>query len=170
MSKNKFLIATVIFLSSVSTTSAQTLSKVKQKDFQTFVGNWNGTLTYLDYSSNKPYTMPANLEIKQLKKSNVFIFSNLYPDEPKANSSDTLTISNDGKMVNNETVKSKRKFRNGNTEIITEILSVDGNDNKPAIIRITYTVGNTIYTNIKEVKFIGQNEWIKRHEYSYTRK
>ena len=82
-------------------------------------------------------------------RSNVFIFLNLYPDEPKATSSDTLTISNSGKMVNNETVKSKRKLGNGNTEIITELLGKDGNDNKPALIRTTYTVGKNIYTNIK---------------------
>lgn len=164
------LIASVISFIIVSTTSAQTFSKVTQKDFQLFIGNWKGTLTYLDYSSNKPYTMPADMEVRQLNKSNVFIFSNLYPNEPKANSSDTLTISANGKMLNNETVKSIRKLKNGNIEIITELLSKDGNDNKPALIRIVYTVAKNIYTNIKEVKFIGRNKWIKRHEYNYTRK
>jgi hypothetical protein len=170
MNKKRIIISAVIFLGSVAATFAQTKATVKQKDFQTFVGNWKGTLTYLDYSSNKPYTMPADLEVRQSKNPNVFLFSNLYPDEPKANSSDTLTISDDGKMVNNETVKSKRKLSNGNTEIIAERSGRDGNDNKPALIRMTYTVGKNRYTNVKEVKFTGQKEWIKRHEYSYTRK
>jgi len=96
-------------------------------------------------------------------------FSNSYPDEPKANSADTITISGNGKMINKERVRSKKKLDNGKLEIITEINGVDGNDNKPAIIRTTYTVGKNTYTNIKEIQFTGQNEWIKRHEYSYTR-
>ena len=164
-----FITATLLFLS-CSAIFAQTATKVTKKDFQLFIGNWNGTLTYLDYSSNKPYTMPADIEIRHLKKSNVFIFSNLYPDEPKANLSDSLTISENGKMINKATVKSKRKLTNGNIKIVTELMSIDGNDNKPATIRVTYTVGKNIYTNIKDVQFVGQNKWIKRHEYSYTRK
>ncbi len=170
MIKNIIAITSIIFLLNFSAVFAQTSTKVTPKDFQLFVGNWKGTLTYLDYSSHKQYTMPADINISQLKKSNVFIFSNLYPDEPKANSTDTLIISHNGKMINNEIVKSKQKPDNGDTKIITGFLGKDGNDNMPALIRITYTVGKNIYTNIKEVQFVGQNEWIKRHEYSYTRK
>ena len=70
-----------------------------------------GTLTYLEYSSNKSYTMPADVDKKQLNKSKSFIFSNLYPDKPKANSSDTLTISKDGFMVSNKTVRSIKKWK-----------------------------------------------------------
>jgi len=157
-------------LLSISAAFAQTKTKITQKDFQSFIGNWKGSLTYLDYSSNKPYTMPAEMEIEQIKNTNVYILKNIYPDEPKANSSDTLTLSKNGRMINKEIVKSKKKLENGNTRIITEFLGIDGNDNKPAIIRITHTVGRNIYKNIKHVQFIGQKEWIKRHEYSYTRK
>ena len=33
------------------------------KDLATSVGNWEGNLTYLDYSSGKPFTMLANIKI-----------------------------------------------------------------------------------------------------------
>lgn len=113
--------------------------------------------------------MPANISVKQIGK-NKLTFLNTYPNEPKANSADTITISRDGKMVNEEVVKSVRKLDDGITVIVTEYLSVDGNDNKSALIRHIYTVGKKIFTKRKEVQFVGQNEWLKRHEYSYTKK
>ena len=33
------------------------------KELSNSLGNWEGNLTYLDYSSGKPYTMSANIKI-----------------------------------------------------------------------------------------------------------
>ncbi len=186
MKKHIFLIIISIFLFNISAVFAQkskkpsekiaskNSTKASKKDFQILLGNWRGSLTYLDYSSNKSYTMPADVNISQVADSKTFIFSNIYPDEPKANSADTLVISKNGKMLNKKNVTSKRKLDDGIAEvileIITEILSVDGNDNKPAIIRHTYLLGNNTYTKTEHVQFVGQNKWIKRNEYSYKRK
>ncbi|MFB9110583.1 hypothetical protein [Flavobacterium gyeonganense] len=149
---------------------AQNSFKTIQKDFYKLSGTWEGSLTYLDYSSGKPYTMPANIEIKRIGKSEKFVFSNIYPNETSANSIDTISISPDGKYIEKELVKSKRKLPDGNIEIITENFGNDGNDNKPATIRHTYTLGPTIYKNRKDVQFAGETEWINRHEYSYKKK
>lgn len=182
MKKQTILLILSIFLFNIATTFAQKTekvsskvsTKVSEKDFHILLGNWKGSLTYLDYSSNKPYKMPADVNISQVANSKTFIFSNLYPDEPKANSADTLIISKNGKMMNKKNVMSKRKLDDGNAEvileIITEFLSTDGNDNKPAVIRHTYLLGNNTYTKTEHVQFVGQNEWIKRNEYSYKRK
>jgi hypothetical protein len=140
-----------------------------QKDFNKLSGSWNGSLTYLDYSSGKPYTMPANLEIRRIAKTNKFVFSNIYPNEPSANSKDTVTISTDGKFIDKELVKSRRKLPNGDLEIITEEFGKDGNDDKPATFRHTYTLGPSTYINRKDVQFTGETEWINRHEYSYKK-
>ena len=150
-------------------TNAQTNYKTVLKDFQKISGNWKGTLTYLDYSSGKPYTMPADIDIKRIDKTNKFAFSNSYPNEKSANSIDTVIISTDGKYINKELIKARRKLPNGNVEIVTEETGIDGNDNKPATFRHTYTFGKTIYKKRKDVQFIGENEWINRHEYSYTK-
>lgn len=159
----------IILVLNTTATFAQRAS-VSPKEFQLFTGNWEGALTYLDYSSNMPYIMPANLIVRQLGVSNNFIFSNVYPNEPKANSFDTLTIAINNNMINRATIVSKKKLYNGDTEIITELLGKDGNDNKQAIIKTTYKVGKFNLKNIKEVQFVGQQQWIKRHEYSYHRK
>ena len=96
-------------------------------------------MTYLDYSTGKPYTMPANLDIKRLGKTNKFLFANSYPNEKSANSIDTLSVSKDGKYINKEFIKSRSKLPNGDLEIITEEKEKNGNDNKPATFKHTYT-------------------------------
>ena len=64
--------------------------------------------------------MPADINIHQIENTNKFIFAISYPDEPNANSSDTVIISEDGTMLNNKSVKSNLELENGNIEIITE--------------------------------------------------
>jgi hypothetical protein len=149
--------------------NAQTDFETLSKDFTKLSGSWKGTLTYLDYSSGKPYTMPADIEVKRIRKTNKFIFSNIYPNEKSANSIDTIIISKDGKYIDKELIKSRRKLENGDIEIVTEEFGKDGNDNKPATFRHTYTFGKTTYKKRKDVQFTGQTNWINRHEYSYTR-
>ncbi|RYG06800.1 MAG: hypothetical protein EOO07_28575 [Chitinophagaceae bacterium] len=133
------------------------------------IGEWHGSLTYLDYSSGKPYTMPANIQIRLSNNAKDLIIANIYPNEPKANSVDTLKISGNGKMINRETITSVYNLKSGSKQIITEYNGKDGNDNKPAVIRHTYTFDKNRYSNQKDVQFDGEKTWIKRHEYSYTK-
>lgn len=149
---------------------AQEITKISAKDFKVLEGSWQGSLTYLDYSSGKPYTMPADAAIKRLGKTNQFIFSNIYPNETSANSIDTVTISIDRQFIGTQLVKSKKRFRNGTVEIISEELGTDGNNNKAATFRNTYTISKTFFKKRKDVQFIGEANWINRHEYSYKRK
>lgn len=149
--------------------NAQNTTALSSKDFNLLTGTWQCTLTYLDYSSNTLYSMPAKAEIRQIATSNQYIFYNTYPDEPKANSADTVTISGDGKNLDKETVKKISNADDGNIEITTELSATDGNDNKPALIRHTYIAGNKTLTIRKEIKFKGENNWIKRNEYNYTK-
>ena len=144
-------------------------STISSKDFKNLIGCWQGTLTYLDYSSNKPFSMPANIIVNNFKKRNIIICSMIYPKEPSANSLDTIFISKDGRFLNNESITAKRNFNKDSLEIITEITGIDGNDNKAAIIRHTYVLSRSTYSIKKEVLFVGQTSWILRNEYKFTR-
>ena len=170
MKKIKLYLTIIITFLIMTNCNAQINPKISIKDFDRLIGNWQGSLTYLDYSSGKPYTMPADIEIKRIGKTNMFIFLNTYPKESSANSVDTITISSDGKHIDKELFKSRHKLPNGDIEMITEELGKDGNNNKPATIKHTYTFGKTKYVNRKDIQFIGETEWINRHEYSYKRK
>lgn len=170
MRKIKFYSTLIIVLLSVVFCNAQNNLKTTISDFNKLSGSWSGTLTYLDYKSGKPYTMPADLIIKRVGKTNHYAISNIYPNETNANSTDTIAVSSDGKLIDGKLIKSRRKLANGTIEFTTEELGKDGNDNKKALIRLTYNFNQTSFSKRKDIKFVGETDWIKRHEYLYIRK
>ncbi len=166
--KKKMLL--VLFLMNCLLSVAQTETTLSTKDLSALLGKWEGTITYLDYTTNKPFTMAAGVEIQQIRESNSFVFKNTYPQEPKANDNDTITLSTNGRLLNEKVIRSKRALPNSGLEIITEYLATDGNDNKPAIIKNTYTINKDNYVNRKDVQFVLGGAWIKRSEYAYRKK
>lgn len=132
-------------------------------DLATSVGNWEGKLTYLDYSSGKPYTMSANIKISLTEDKTGYIMGYEYPKEPHANSIDTTFIVNN--LFGKDKIVEFNKAADGGFTLITEIEGEDGNDNKKAILRHTYLLKKNTYSVVKEVKFNGTDKWIKRNEY-----
>jgi hypothetical protein len=51
----------------------------KIKDLSASEGNWKGKLTYLDYSSGKPYSMSANIKINFTENKKGYIMAYEYP-------------------------------------------------------------------------------------------
>ena len=151
----------VLFFSSAKT------QVIKMDDLKFLVNDWKGTLTYVDYKSGKPYTMPANTSFKKLS-DNELLAQYIYPNEPKANSVDTFAIGKLGKIFNeNKIIKVVHLLKNG-IEITTQVKSKDGNDNKPALLKHIYTITEHTFTNRKEVKFLDSKTWMLRNEYKFS--
>ena len=160
MNKFNFCLIAIVFALTAS---------VSVKDFKPAYGKWTGTITYLDYTSGKPFTMPANVTIsKNNKDARQLIFAFEYPQEPKANGNDTLIISEDGMMIDDTKVTSKES-RDGVLQILTEKEGVDGNDNKKALIRYVYSISKKSFVKRKEVRFDGQDIFIMRNEFKMSR-
>ncbi len=140
---------------------------VKTEDIQIIIGNWEGELTYLDYQTNQPYSLPANLNVVQGKSENKFILNNIYPNEPKANGSYKLKITRKGELLNKKVVKSRKVLDSGLIEIITEHRGKD--NRKSALIRNTYLIGKKRLIIRKEVQHDKIGIWKKRNEFKYTR-
>jgi len=157
------LFATAFLLLSFSV-NAQSL---QVKDLSNSVGSWEGKLTYLDYSTGKPYTMSANINISLAENKNGYIMEYEYPKEPQANSKDTTFI-NDILFGKDKIVEFKKAIDGGFT-LVTEIAGKDGNDNKKAVLRHTYILKLNTFLIIKDVKFEGTDKWIKRNEYLLNR-
>lgn len=133
-------------------------------------GSWKGQLTYLDYTSGKPFTMKANLDVKVDRKNERLFLKNSYPNEPNANSIDTLKFSAKKKLINNEKIFSVAELKDSSVVIIvTEEKGLDGNDNKKAEFRYTYRISASRFSKKKEVKFENTKDWIVRHEYIYNK-
>lgn len=143
---------------------------IKKNDFKSLVGEWKGSLTYLDYGSGKPYTMAANITIpKSNIRGNMLILTIEYPGEPKANGNDTLGISDDRSKFDGARIISRKKKTDGDLEIITEKDGADGNDNRKAVLRHIYSIGKKRFSARKEVRFNGEESFILRNEFSMTR-
>lgn len=155
---------TTYFLLLCSFTKAQTF---QVKDLSNSLGNWKGTLTYLDYSTGKPYTMPANIKIRLTENRKGYIMGYEYPDEPHANSVDTTYINN--QLFGKDKIVEFKKATDGGFTLVTEREGEDGNDNKKAILRHTYILNAITYSVVKDIKFEGTDTWIKRNEYLVKR-
>lgn len=137
------------------------------KDLSSSLGNWEGKLTYLDYSTGKPFTMSANIKISLTENKSGYIMGYEYPKEPHANSKDTTYIKN--KLFGRDKIIAFKKVADGDFSLVTEIAGEDGNDYKKAILRYTYQLKSNTYSIVKEVKFEGTDKWIKRNEYLFNR-
>ncbi len=139
---------------------------VSTADFKAATGSWKGTLTYLDYTSGKPFTMPAGMVLRVADREHV-ILSFDYPKEPNANDNDTIAIK--GSEINDAEVISRENMEDGGIKIVTEKEGVDGNDNRKALLRHIYIISKNSFQNAKQVKFEGTDTWIKRSEYLFSR-
>jgi hypothetical protein len=96
------------------------------------------------------------------------LFVHVYSEDPRENVSDTITISKDGKKLNQERIKVKRYSAGGDLEIITEAAGFDHDNNKAAIVRKTYIVGKKRYNYKKQVQLQGEEEWLDREDFFYS--
>ena len=98
----KIIISLIFVVCAINNTTAQ---KVTPSQLKIIEGAWVGSLTYLDYKSGKPFTMPANITFQQSKDNpNIFLRSIGYSTEPHANQKDSMIISMDGRMIDEYTI------------------------------------------------------------------
>ncbi len=140
---------------------------IQIKDLASSVGSWEGNLTYLDYSTGKPFTMLANLKISLTADERGLIMSYEYPKEPHANSTDTTSIA--GAFFGKDKIVAFNKDSPAGFTLVTEVDGTDGNEDKQAILRHRYLLGKNTFTITKDVKFLGTDRWIKRSEYVFKK-
>jgi hypothetical protein len=143
--------------------------KITNKDLQLLTGaQWSGTLTYLDYRSNKRVSIPSNLNVTQAVEDRLsWVFDYQYPEEPQANSKETVTIGKDGRSINGQTVIERAKLAGGTLRIVTEKRGQDNNRN--ALFRYTYMLNARSFSIKKEVRYEGETKLFERNEYSWKR-
>ncbi len=161
----KFSLISLVLIFSLNSYAQTT---VTPEDLKAVIGEWTGSITYLDYQTNEPFTMPADLIVEPGKNENTLVLNYIYPDEPKANSTDRIRITQNGTLLNKDIITLRKELADGQTQIQTEREGKD--DNKDALIRQTYIMGQDQFLMRKEVQFEASEDWIKRSEFSYQRK
>lgn len=143
--------------------------RVSPEDLRKLSGaRWTGTLTYLDYRSKKPVSIPSNLTVTQAGgDENAWVFEYEYPDEPKANGKQTLKLEEGGTVFDGETVVERTGLDSGGFRLVTV---KRGRDNdKDALFRFTYTLDGAAFSVKKEVRPEGAAEYFERNRYSWKR-
>lgn len=160
----KTIVSIIISLCVLSTLNAQT--KVEISDFEMLNNsNWKGTLMYKNYSDGKEVTLQTTMKIT-LKKNKV-ITEIKFPNEPKANSKNTVKLKKGGTYFGDEKVIQKETLEDGSIEIIT---FYKGNDNgKKAKMYNIYLFNKDIFSITKEVEYIDSKERFIRNKQSYKR-
>lgn len=130
------------------------------------VGQWSGELMYMDYTSGSETRIPATLVVRTLDERRWLVAFG-YPDEPNANDTDTLRLSDDGRVLDDLAVMRVRELKNGLVRIVLEQDAED--DSRPARIRKIWTIGTTTCTLRKEVRGKGEKRFELRHQYTFTR-
>lgn len=165
--KQTILIFTLAISSIFNQVRAQ---KITPEQLKKLEGLWLGTLTYLDYTTAKPFTMPSNTTFAQSKNDpTIFLRSVGYSTEPHANQKDSMIISKNGTMLDDFTIIAVNNLNDTTLQIIGQKKDVDGNDHQKATIKRTYQITPNTFINKKEVLFEGTTQWITRHQYTYQR-
>lgn len=139
---------------------------ITASDFAPLLGSgWKGSLTYIDYTSNKPTTIPVNLSVSQINDTS-FELSLTFPDEPQANGADTMHILNDGTYLDNKKIVSVQK--SGDVTTITGESTGSDND-KPAQFKYTYVISSSEFSITKEVKYDDSSEYFVRNKYQFNK-
>jgi hypothetical protein len=162
---------TLLLLLAVTLTSAQRCEdepRLRPSELASLAGTeWNGTLTYVDYGSGKRIAIPSRLRITQPSgDASALLFAYSYPDEPNANQSSTIAISADGRMIDDERIVEKAV----DGDVLRIVTERSGTDNdKPALIRYTYSIAAGRLSIAKHVRFEGSDAFIERNQYAWVR-
>ncbi len=141
---------------------------VNSSDFKSAAGKWTGTLTYLDYTSNKPVTIKVNAAV-EMKNENQFTLAFYYTDEPSENEKNNYVIKENGTKVNDMQLIERTLQADGALKIVLERKGLDGNDHKPATFHQVMVIADKLFTITKLVKFDGEEQFFQRHQYSFSR-
>ena len=165
---NKFIFIWLMIISFAVFGFGQS-AKIKSKDLQILTGaQWTGTLTYLDYGTGKPVSIRSNLAVTQSNEDkSVFIFEYQYPNEPKADDKQTVSVSRDGKTFAGETVIERTKPAARTLKIVTEKSGTD--NDKKALFRFTYLLDKNSFSIEKKVKYEGASDFFVRNNYVWKR-
>ena len=131
-------------------------------------GPWMGTLTYRDYSSNKEVSIPSNLTVtRSIEQNRTWIFEYEYPKEPKANSKESVVISEDGTSIDDEKLVARETLASGVLRLVTERRGKDNDEN--ALIRHIYLISESRFLVTKEVRPENSTTFLERNRYSWRR-
>ncbi|MEO0527138.1 MAG: hypothetical protein AAFZ89_07920 [Bacteroidota bacterium] len=159
----------LLFMMGLVTLSAlNAQNRISISDFKNLDGSsWSGSLMYVDYGNGKQVTLRTTMQIELEIEDETVIIHTQYTDEPSANGTSNLRITNNGGNLNKEKVVKKEILSNGGLNFITLMKGKD--NNKPAKIYTHYTIGETLFSITKKVIYDESQKVLIRSRFTYTK-
>lgn len=140
------------------------------EDLQLLTGEpWSGTLTYKDFTSSKPASIRSRAFVRRVEAPGdpTWELRMSYPDEPDAESTETMVLYNGGRVIGDEQVVERAELPGGAVRIVTER---DGKDaGRQARLRRVFTLGPKEASIQKLVRYLGEGEYFERNIFRWTR-
>lgn len=134
-------------------------------DLAVLEGSWTGTLTYRDYSPPfEDVSIPATLEVARQDEGIRLQLD--FPDEPSAYDTSMLTPSDDGRMLNSETVVGRTED-GGAVTLLTQSSCED--DGRMATCDMEYTLSPQVFAMTKIVRLESGEAAFRRNAYAFER-
>jgi hypothetical protein len=163
-------LVTLVFLT-ISSVAFSQVSPSLNTHLQKLAGDWDGELEYLDFSDGKSLVkLATNIQARYEKDRLVLNTNYVEPNGVIVKETGFMLASSNNKTWKNDdgtwTVTSFKTTE----EMATIIIEQKNTDNdKPAAIRKTITIGENVYKLVKEVKYEGTKEFFVRHQYNMKR-
>lgn len=124
---------------------------------------WEGALRYTNYGDGAEVSIPIRVAFKQIETDSL-AYDLVYPDEPDYNSLESLTVSDNGHLLNGHRLTDRKAREDGTIILSTEYSDKD--DNRDADITLTYTISPTGFSIAKNVCFRDTGECLLRNTYA----
>ncbi|GAB3824254.1 DoxX family protein [Hymenobacter jeollabukensis] len=146
---------------------------VRLADFRPLLRyDWQGTLTYLDYQSQRPVTLVTRLNGMQAGAGELVLdYQYQEPEGGLVKGFERLRLRPDGHGLVWDELPMRLHQRTARPDSTLQLVLVgEGrDDNRPATIRRTVLIGARRCRIRKEVRFAGQTDFLQRNEYQFTR-
>ncbi|MCB2379120.1 DoxX family membrane protein [Hymenobacter sp. BT635] len=160
----------LLLLTSPSAQAQTQFPTVTMQELLPVARQWNGTLTYLDYSTKQPVSLPTSLGARQSAPRELTLqFVYTEPSGQQVTGADQLRLSADGATVEWDDVLlqviSKTPLPDHTAELVLEGRGQD--DGKSCLIRKTLVLSATQFSVSKQVKYATSEEFVTRNTYSF---
>ena len=140
---------------------------VTMDELRTLEGDdWEGSLSYLNYGSEKRSSIPVKVAIKVLDE-NTLQYAIQYPGEAQHNAKELLKLSRDGTHIDGYDITGREQTADGMLILTTEGKGRD--DDRPADIQVIFTVAADRFNIRKNIRFESSEAYFNRNEYSFKR-
>ncbi|MBC8084238.1 MAG: DoxX family membrane protein [Hymenobacter sp.] len=147
-------------------------AKVAMQELKAIAQQWDGSLTYLDYTTKKPVTLVTILNGMQSGPQELVLdFIYQEPEGGQVKGYDKVRLSADGTRIiwDGTPLQISRKTHppDQTLELVLEGRGLD--DNKKCFIKRTIVLGTCQFSVLKEVKYDGALAFITRNKYQFQR-